>query len=71
MEEILPGILTWPWFSERHGYNFNGYLVRHASGNVCIDPVDMSDDVLDALADGASILSGGREALGALVQGSS
>lgn len=44
-------MLTWPWFSERHGYHFNGYLVRHASGNVCVDPVDMSDDVLDQLAD--------------------
>ena len=38
--EIVPGILTWPWFSERHGYDFNGYIVRHADGNVAIDPVD-------------------------------
>jgi glyoxylase-like metal-dependent hydrolase (beta-lactamase superfamily II) len=50
MTEIVPGILTWPWFSERHGYDFNGYLVRHPSGNVCVDPVEMSDDVLDELA---------------------
>jgi len=50
MNEILPGILTWPWFSERHGYDFNGYLVRHPSGNVCIDPVEMSDAVLEELA---------------------
>ena len=28
MKEILPGILTWPWFSERHGYDFNGWFVR-------------------------------------------
>jgi glyoxylase-like metal-dependent hydrolase (beta-lactamase superfamily II) len=52
MKEILPGILTWPWFSERHGYDFNGYLVRDAGGNVCIDPVEMSDAVLDELAAG-------------------
>lgn len=48
MNEILPGILTWPWFSERHGYDFNGYLVRE--GKVCVDPVEMSDAVLDELA---------------------
>ena len=49
MREILPGILTWPWFSARHGYDFNGWLVRHGDGNVCIDPVEMQDDVLDEL----------------------
>jgi glyoxylase-like metal-dependent hydrolase (beta-lactamase superfamily II) len=55
MREIVPGILTWPWFSERHGYDFNGYLVRHPSGNVCVDPVEMSDEVLDGIArEGAS-----------------
>ena len=27
LHEILPGIWTWPWFSQRHGYNFNGFLV--------------------------------------------
>ena len=50
MNEILPGVFTWPWFSERHGYDFNGYLVCHPSGNVCIDPVEMSDAVLEELA---------------------
>jgi len=49
MREILPGILTWPWFSARHGYDFNGWLVRHSDGNLCIDPPEMGDDVLDAL----------------------
>ena len=29
MHEIVPDISTWAWFSEPHGYNFNGYLVRH------------------------------------------
>ncbi len=40
MREILSDIFTWPWFSQPHGYNFNGHLVRHAEGNLCIDPVE-------------------------------
>lgn len=40
MKELLPGIYTWPWFSEPHGYNFNGHLILHATGNLCIDPVE-------------------------------
>ena len=39
LNEIVPDIFTWAWFSEPHGYNFNGYLVRHTEGNLCIDPV--------------------------------
>ena len=50
MHEFLPGVLTWPWFSEPHGYDFNGTLVRHEGGNLCIDPVDPSEEVLDRLA---------------------
>lgn len=50
MREILPGILTWPWFSERHGYDFNGYLVRHPDENLAIDPVEMDEPTLAALA---------------------
>ena len=50
MNELLPGVFTWAWFSERHGYDFNGYLLRAPGGNVCIDPVEMSDAVLDAIA---------------------
>ncbi len=34
MTEILPGILSWPWFSERFGYKFNGYLVRIMSQTI-------------------------------------
>jgi glyoxylase-like metal-dependent hydrolase (beta-lactamase superfamily II) len=40
MREIVPGILTWPQFSERFGYDFNGHLVRHGDGNLAIDPVE-------------------------------
>lgn len=46
MNEIVPDIFTWAWFSEPHGYNFNGYLVRHTEGNLCIDPVAPSDESL-------------------------
>jgi glyoxylase-like metal-dependent hydrolase (beta-lactamase superfamily II) len=50
MNEIVPDIFTWAWFSEPHGYNFNGYLVRHAEGNLCIDPVPASDESLADIA---------------------
>ncbi len=40
MREILSDVFTWPWFSEPHGYDFNGHLIRHAEGNLCIDPVE-------------------------------
>ena len=50
MRELLTGIYSWPWFSEPHGYNFNGHLVLHPSGNLCIDPVEPSDDDLEELA---------------------
>jgi glyoxylase-like metal-dependent hydrolase (beta-lactamase superfamily II) len=51
MRELLPGILTWPWFSERHGYDFNGTLVLHEDGNLCIDPVEPDAAALDQLAE--------------------
>ncbi len=49
MRNIVSDILTWPWFSEPHGYNFNGHLVRDPGGNVCIDPVEPTEDDLAAL----------------------
>src|SRR5262245_12861776 len=53
MNELLPDIHTWAWFSEPHGYNFNGYLVRHGEGNLCIDPVPPSDETLASVAERA------------------
>lgn len=50
MREILPGIFTWPWFSEPHGYNFNGHFIQHGEGNLCVDPVEPSADDLDEMA---------------------
>jgi glyoxylase-like metal-dependent hydrolase (beta-lactamase superfamily II) len=49
MREILPDILTWSWFSEPHGYDFNGYLIRHPAAHVCIDPVQPTDADLDEI----------------------
>jgi glyoxylase-like metal-dependent hydrolase (beta-lactamase superfamily II) len=47
MREILTDIFTWSRFSEPHGYDFNGHLVRHAEGNLCIDPVEPGEDVVE------------------------
>jgi len=49
VETILGDILTWSWFSEPHGYNFNGLLIPHAAGNICIDPVESGEEVLSEL----------------------
>jgi glyoxylase-like metal-dependent hydrolase (beta-lactamase superfamily II) len=49
MKEIVPDVLTWSRPSERHGYDFNSYLVRHPQGNLCIDPVEPSETVLDQI----------------------
>jgi glyoxylase-like metal-dependent hydrolase (beta-lactamase superfamily II) len=50
METILGDVLTWSWFSEPHGYNFNGLLIPDSGGNLCIDPVELSDELLNELA---------------------
>jgi glyoxylase-like metal-dependent hydrolase (beta-lactamase superfamily II) len=49
MRDIVSDILTWPWFSEPHDYNFNGHLVRHPDGNICIDPVEPTQDDMDTI----------------------
>jgi len=49
LREFLPGIFTWGVLSEPHGYDFNGTFVLHEDGNLCIDPPEPSDDVLDRL----------------------
>jgi hypothetical protein len=43
-------IFTWAWFSEPHGYAFNGHLVRHKEANLCIDSVPLSDESLADIA---------------------
>ena len=49
MREIVEGILGWSRLSAPHGYDFNGYLVRHPGGNVCVDPVEPDADDLAVL----------------------
>ena len=50
MKEIASDIFAWTWFSEPHGYNFNGHLIRDRAGNLCIDPVQPRDDDLAEIA---------------------
>ena len=49
MHEILTDIFMWSWFSEPHGYNFNGFFIRHPAGNLCIDPAEPGEEVLNEL----------------------
>jgi glyoxylase-like metal-dependent hydrolase (beta-lactamase superfamily II) len=46
METILGDVFTWSWFSEPHGYNFNSLLIPYSDGNICIDPVEPTDEVM-------------------------
>lgn len=50
MREFLPGVLGWSRLSEPHGYDFNGTLLLIAEGNLCVDPVEPAEEVLDRLA---------------------
>ena len=50
MQEIVNGILTWSWFSEPHGYDFNGHLIRDPGGNICVDPVEPIESDLETIA---------------------
>ncbi len=55
MRDIVSDILTWSWFSEPHGYNFNGHLIRDPGGNICIDPVEPAeDDMNDLIREGVA-----------------
>jgi glyoxylase-like metal-dependent hydrolase (beta-lactamase superfamily II) len=49
METIAADIRTWAWFSAPHGYNFNGLLIAHPEGNICIDPVEASAGDLEEI----------------------
>ncbi len=50
MRTIADDILTWSWFSEPHGYDFNGFLITDGSGNLGIDPVEPTEQDLHELA---------------------
>jgi len=49
MIEIVTGMFSWPWYSEKFRYNFHGTFVPHSSGNVVIDPVEPLPDVMQDL----------------------
>jgi glyoxylase-like metal-dependent hydrolase (beta-lactamase superfamily II) len=49
METIANDIRTWPWFSTPHGYNFNGLLIAHPQGAICVDPVEPGTDDLEEI----------------------
>jgi glyoxylase-like metal-dependent hydrolase (beta-lactamase superfamily II) len=49
MREIVKDVLTWPWFSQPHGYNFNGWLLKFPGGNICVDPVEPPPEVLEEI----------------------
>ena len=38
LTEIAPDVQTWSVFSEKKGYDFNGYAVSTEAGTVLIDP---------------------------------
>lgn len=37
MQEIVPGIHTWSWFSDEKGIDFNGFFVRGPNGAVVVE----------------------------------
>lgn len=49
MQETISDIMSWPWFSEPHGYDFNGHLIRLPGGNIAIDPVQPGEDDLPVM----------------------
>lgn len=50
LKEIVPQVLAWAWFSEPHGYDFNGYLLRSPEGNLCLDPPPPTEAELAEIA---------------------
>ncbi|MDJ0950001.1 MAG: hypothetical protein QNJ94_13875 [Alphaproteobacteria bacterium] len=49
MQELLDGIFRWTWFSEPHGYEFNGHLVAHPGCHICVDPVPPGEGEMDKI----------------------
>jgi glyoxylase-like metal-dependent hydrolase (beta-lactamase superfamily II) len=44
MEEVLPGVYRWSWFSQEKGYDFNGHLVVSGQERIMIDPPPMTPE---------------------------
>ncbi len=49
LQPIANGIFQWRWFSEPHGYDFNGHLIVHPECHICIDPVEPGEGVMDQI----------------------
>jgi len=49
MREIIKDVLTCSWFSQPHGYNFNGWLLTLPGGNRCVDPVEPPPEVVEEI----------------------
>jgi glyoxylase-like metal-dependent hydrolase (beta-lactamase superfamily II) len=47
MRELLPGVFTWPWFSSRFQYDFNGWYFPES--RLAVDPVEIPPELLDEL----------------------
>jgi|SRR5271156_1722084 len=41
-------------FSEPQGYNFNGLLIPHAAGNICIDPAEPGEVLSELMRRGSA-----------------
>ncbi len=50
LQEIIPDVFTWSWFSEPHGYNFNGFLFCLPEGNLCVDPPEADEEALEEIS---------------------
>ena len=49
MRELLEDVFIWSRLSEPHGYDFNGYFLRHEDGNIVVDPVEPEKEDLEWL----------------------
>jgi len=47
----MDDVYTWDWFSQRHGYDFHGTWVHDAGGNLAVDPVEPTDEMLGRLVE--------------------
>lgn len=50
MREIVKDIFTWPQFSPQLNFNFNGFLILRPEGNLCVDPAEPTDEVMEEIA---------------------
>ena len=49
MEELLPGVFQWSWFSHDKGYGFNGTVLLTQGDHVIVDPPPLDQEDLEWL----------------------